>query len=516
MKLGTILSAHAFRAPDHLAVACGDERMSYRELEETTNRLARALLANGLKTADRVVVILDNSQAVVVALVAIVKAGGIVVPVSTRLTSAEIGFILSDSRPFAAVYQPYHRELVTNAMRGLPQALRIAGKAPVMGELSMDAMSSEGDAGAMPPLPVAFDDCMICYTSGTTGKPKGAIATHANLIATHGLINARDWGLTGNDRFLIVTPLAHRTGIGRMVNALCVGGSIFVLQKFDSTECIATIERERITVMGMVPTVARLLLPEIENAPQRVSSLRVAVVTGEAFPVEAKKRLLTAIPHLNVFSFFASTEAGAVTSLDTAEQFTHPESVGRPIPGIEVRLVDENDEDVPIGGLGEIIVRAGEPGRYTIMRGYYNRPEENARVLRDGWLYTGDVGRFDAEGYLYIVDRKKDMIISGGLNIYSKEVELAIRQCPGVIDVAVVGVPDPIYGESVAAFIEADSATPVSEADVVGYCRKAIAGYKKPKYVRIVNTLPRNSLGKVLKYVLRDELAKVAGASPAS
>jgi long-chain acyl-CoA synthetase len=229
------------------------------------------------------------------------------------------------------------------------------------------------------------------------------------------------------------------------------------------------------------------------------------VVTGEAFPLEVKRRLHQALPHVRMYSFFAQTEAGGVTNLGPAEQFTHPNSVGRVNPGLEVRLVGDDGEEVATGEIGELQVRSGEPGRFITMRGYFNRPEETAEALKDGWLRTGDLGRFDADKYLYIVDRKKDMVLSGGYNVYSKEVETVLLTYPGVQDAAVYGVPDAMFGEAVAAVVEVARPEDIAIEALLEHCKKNLAGYKKPKFIKVTAKLPRNSNGKVLKNILRSQ-----------
>jgi acyl-CoA synthetase (AMP-forming)/AMP-acid ligase II len=217
-----------------------------------------------------------------------------------------------------------------------------------------------------------------------------------------------------------------------------------------------------------------------------------------------KQQFIELLPDCKLVSFFAMTEAGAVTSLSHEEQFSHPKSVGRPMPGIEVKIADDAGCELANGEVGEMLVRSGQPGAYTMMKGYLNRPEENAAALKDGWFRTGDLAYADADGYLYIADRKKDMILSGGFNIYSKEVENAILGCAGVADAAVVGVSDETYGEAVAAFVELEEGAALDAEQIVAHCRDAIASYKKPKYVVFLDALPRNTIGKVLKRELAD------------
>jgi acyl-CoA synthetase (AMP-forming)/AMP-acid ligase II len=297
-------------------------------------------------------------------------------------------------------------------------------------------------------------------------------------------------------------PLAHRAGVSRLFNALGLGGTLVILDKFDPARAIETIERERVTVTGLVPTAIRMLLPELRKTPARCATLRRIIVSTEAFPVPLKQALLALLPGAEIHSVFGSTEA-LVTNLSHAEQFTHPASVGRPIPGVAVRLVDDDGRDVPEGEVGELAVRSGPPGRFATLRAYFNRPEETASAIRDGWFHTGDLARRDAEGYLYIVDRKKDMVVSGGFNVYSKEVEAVLAAHPSVAEAAVIGVPDEVYGEAVAAFVEPSGAGRPDAQALIDHCRGRLAGYKKPKHVFFVDALPRNSTGKVLKHELR-------------
>jgi long-chain acyl-CoA synthetase len=348
---------------------------------------------------------------------------------------------------------------------------------------------------------------MIVYTSGTTGKPKGAILTQANSIIPNGYLNAIQYGVSDRDRQLVTTPLAHRTGFARMANMLLHGSTLVVMPRFDPAQAATLVKDERITVIGIVPTVGRMLLPEIESHPEKFSTVNVMLVTGEAFPLEVKQRIHKALPHVRLYSFFAMTEVGGLTLLGPDEQFTHPTSLGRLNPGAELRLLDADGKEVAPGQVGEMWVRTGEPGRYLTMRCYFNKPKETAETIRDGWVATGDMARMEADGHLYIMDRKKDMVLSGGYNIYSKEVELVLQAHPAVQDAAVIGVPDLVFGEAVAAFIELRPGASATEAEIIEHCRERIAGYKKPKFVRFASPLPRNSTGKVQKFELRKAFA---------
>ncbi len=272
-----------------------------------------------------------------------------------------------------------------------------------------------------------------------------------------------------------------------------------------SPAAIDLIEAEGVTVVSLVPTIARMLLPEIEKRPQACRSIRIVVATGEAFPEDVQLRLTELLPQVRVYGFYSQTEGGFMASLSPEDRLTHPGSVGRPVPTVEVRIVDDNMRDVAPGEPGEILVRCGAPGERSVMRGYYQLPDANAEAFIDGWLRTGDVGRMDDDGFLYFVDRAKDMIVSGGLNIYSREVELALAKHAAVADAAVIAVPDPEFGEAVMAFVELAPGRTVSQDELVEHCRTHIAGYKKPKHVSFVAALPRNTTGKVMKGPLRDQ-----------
>lgn len=509
MKFATYIASHARTMGDKDALVCGAQRIRFAELHESTDRLAQSLRTQGIAVGDRVAIYLPNSVEFVRAFIAIVKAGAVAVPINLPLSAPEITHILSDCHPKAVFIGEETRATFLRAAEGIGGIVRIAVGAAQPGEIPFADMIEHGTPKT-PEVPYDFDDCMICYTSGTTGKPKGAILTQANYIILNGFLNATLWGLSASDRHLATTPLAHRTGFARVANLITHGSTLHILKRFDAKEAARIVRDEKITVVGMVPTVGRLLLPEIEAAPQAFASVKLMLFTGEAFPQDVKERLHKALPHVALRAFYAMTEHGGITTLDTEDLFSHPSSVGRVIPGVELRLVDASGNEVPTGEVGEIWLRTGEPGRYLGMRGYFNRPKETAETIKDGWIMTGDMGRFDEDGYLYIMDRKKDMVLSGGYNIYSKEVELTLREHPAVREAAVIGVPDPVYGEAVCAYVEVHEGMSVDAETLIAHCRDRIASYKKPKFVEFIRDLPRTSTGKVLKARLREEFATKA------
>jgi acyl-CoA synthetase (AMP-forming)/AMP-acid ligase II len=450
MKTQAILASFARTQPDREALVCGDERISYAELERRTNRLARVLAADGVGAGDRVALVLHNGLAWPELCLATLKLGALVVPVSTRLTHQEVAYLVGDATPRLVIFD--------DEAASLAWAATVESATVPIAAADVYARAASHDDGALPPVSLESDDCMIGYTSGTSGTPKGAITTHANLILV-ALLNNQQYGLTADDRILVTTPFAHRTAYARMWNALTLGATLIVMPKFEARSTLDTIAAERITVTGLVPTIARMLLDELEDDPARYACLRAMVSVGEAFPVALKERLFAALPHVRLYSALAMTEAFGAAVLLSEYQITHAAAAGRPVPGVEVRLLDDAGGEVPAGEIGEIVVRCGPPGVWLTMRGYWNRPEETAQTLRDGWMYTGDMGRFDEEGFLYVVDRKKDMILSGGL---------------------------------------------------IEHCRTLIASYKKPKHV-FFEALPRNAQGKVLKTALRERVAALLG-----
>ena len=449
MRLEQLLFSHAERTPERIAVVAGERRMSYRELARSV-RSAAASIREKIKPGDRVALHLPNGIEFVQLFYAALAAGASVVPVNTRLAPPEVEHILADARP-ALVFSEKEK--------------------PVPG----------GKAESLPPQ--SNEDCVVLYTSGTTGKPKGAINTHANVIVQNVYQHAIAWGIGGGDVFLATTPLAHRAGVARLVNALGLGGTLVVMAKFDAAAALEAIERERVSVAGLPPTVLRMMLPEIRRDPARCASLRTVIVSAEAFPVHLLKEMADVLPGVKFHAVYGMSEA-AVSSATAAEMLERPGTAGRPYPGIEVML----DED-------ELLVR----GAFAVMKGYLGEPE----VPRGAWFRTGDLARRDGDGYLYIVDRKKDMVVSGGYKVYSKELEQVLLQHPGIEDAAVVGVPDATYGEAVVAVVQPRAGQELREEDVVAHCRARLAGYKKPRRVLFVDALPRNALGKVVKRELR-------------
>jgi len=510
MRLETVFAGHALRRPDHVAVVCGAHRVTYAALHASIRVAACGLHRLGVRRGDRVLLFLHNSIEFVQLLFAAIELGAIAVPVNTRLSADELKHVIDDCTPAVVAYGAGTRDTVRPGLIALGHCRALVLGEPQGHEIGVEQILG-GLESPLPDLPLSTaeesDDCLIMYTSGTTGKAKGAVVTHANLMIQCAYMYGFQWDVGEDDRYLVITPLAHRTGISRLVGALGLGGTLVVMEKFDPIQALDMIEAERVTVAGMVPTILRILLPQLRKHPEKCSTLRRLIVAAEAFPVPLKQEIMALLPHVRIHCPYGLTEA-AVTNLGHAEQISHPESVGRPLPGVEVRIVDDAGCTVVEGEVGELLVRSGIPGRDAVFRGYFNHPEETAAAFRDGWFHTGDLARRDPEGYLYIVDRMKDMVLSGGFNIYSKEVERALIMHPGIADAAVIGVPDETFGEAVAAFVETTKDSQLTAEQVIEHCRAQLASYKKPKHVYFVDVLPRNAVGKVLKNELRELAAK--------
>ncbi len=505
MKIAGLLSQHAGRTPDKAAVIYGDDVLSFGELDRQSNRMANALLAKGLHQGDRVILYVGNSLELVVAVAALWKAGALPIPITTWTVGRELAFLVSDSKPFAVLYGPEQIEEVRAAE--LPGDVLHIMTVPSEHALDLKALIEAGDQVPPPHLPPQPDDAMIGYTSGTTGQPKGSIMTHANLITAQLLVSTF-CQQGGGDIFMIMTPIAHRVGMARLVTCFTLGASVVVMPRFEAAAAIALIDKYQISIISLVPTVARLLLEHIEATAAACPSLRTMTATGEAFPVSLKERLAAALPNVGLWVFYGMTEGGIPAVLRPEEQTLKPTSVGRPMPGVEIRLTDEAGGPVETGQSGEVQLRSGAPGRAMIAREYFNRAEANAVAYKDGWFRTGDVGRFDEDGYLYLVDRVKDMILSGGLNVYSREVEQALETALAVREVAVVAGPDAEFGECVVAYVALKQGQATTAGELIAHCRDYISGYKKPKYLFLLDDLPRNVNGKVVKATLRERTAR--------
>ncbi|MGH2740502.1 MAG: acyl-CoA synthetase [Actinomycetota bacterium] len=466
--------------------------ITYRDLDARTNRAAGALQTLGVGKGDRLAILAKNSPEYAEVFLACAKLGAIVVPLNWRLTPSEIEFQVNDSGAATLVYESEFSEAVDvfRPATGIKEALEL-------GSTFEEALAGSGEEE--PGVSIEGDDVLaLIYTSGTTGRPKGAMLTHANFFWTNlNILLAID--ITQDERSVMVLPMFHVGGWN--VNTLSVwwkGGTVLVEREFDASGCLRLVEAERATSMMGVPAIylAMTQAPEFESAD--LSSLRHVVCGGAPAP----ESLIRTWEERGVkfIQGYGLTEA-APNSLVLPPEDSRRKlgAAGRPYFYADVRVVGENDEPVGAGGKGEIVIRGP-----SIMPGYWELPLETAHALRGGWLRTGDVARLDDEGYAYIVDRVKDMIISGGENVYPAEIENVLYEHPAVAEAAVIGVPDEKWGEAPLAVIVTKPGEAVPAEDVLAFCRERLAKFKTPKRVEFVDALPRTPSGKVIKHELRD------------
>ena len=493
----------------------GDVRLSWREVNGRANRLANELQRLGIERGDRVAIYARNSHQWVEALFGLSKIGAIAVTVNYRLTAAEVEFLIRDSGARAiicGVTEAQTARIVASQVSEVRWLIGINLQTSESDHLIEDyeTLVERGDERE-PELdrPLQSDDpAMLLYTSGTTGFPKGAIYTHGSLLIGM-FVHVHAIGSRRTHRVMLPSPLYSAAGIAGIFCAVYVGSRIALIN-FDPVTALETIERERITFTNFVPTTIRMLLTHPDIGRYDLSSLEVLLYGGSPIPESVLRDAMRRLPACGFRQTFAATETGCSgTVLEPREhraaledpQLAHRLlSCGRPQINVDVRIADENGEILPAGEVGEITIRTE-----ANMAGYWNNPEATARALRDGWVYTGDMARMDEDGYVYLVDRKNDLIVSGGLNVYPSEVERVLETHPSVFECAVIGVPDDKWGEAIKAIVVVRTgATPTAE-ELIQHCEGRIADFKRPKSVDFADTLPRNLTGKILRREVRDK-----------
>ena len=482
-------------------------------------QLATGLQALGIKKGDRIIVMMLNCPEVLIAYQAIARAGALIIPVMPLLKAPEVRYIAENSTAKVVFTSPVLLPLLSSALADVPMVQYIisTGNPEVQATRTLstgDAGSRsyaihaysdiviQGEAGAehflssKDAVPVAEDDiAVILYTSGTTGRPKGVVLTHRSLIsnALGGRGPERETRDEGHT--LAVLPLAHAYGILAANVFFLRGQTIVAHPRFDTSAVLSAIERHHIVSFAGVPAMFVALLFTPDTDKYDTSSLQTCVSGSAPLP----KAVLEGFEQkfgCRILEGYGLSEASAALTGHSLEMERRPGSVGKPLPNVEVLVVDENDQPVPVGEIGEVIARGP-----NVMTGYYNMPDETEAALKNGWLHTGDMGRFDEDGYLYIVERKKDLIIRGGFNIYPRDVEEVLSRHPAVSEVAVVGIPSERMGEEVKAFVV--TRAPVDAETLLAYCREWLANYKTPSEIEFISVLPRNAVGKIDKKELR-------------
>jgi len=487
VNLATILTTSAADDPDHLAVKLDDAELSYAQLDRATARLAGLLAQHDVKRGDRVGVMLPNVPYFPLCYYGILRAGGIVVPLNVLLKRREVAFYLEDSGArLLFAWHAFAEEAEAGAADAGAECLLVApgefdravGEAP-----ARDAVT-EADDG---------DTAVILYTSGTTGTPKGAELTHSNLLRnakiSSGLFELGEDAVT-----LGALPLFHTFGQTCSMNAtISSGGALTLIPRFEPAKALEIIQRDRVNVFQGVPTMYGAMLHEPDRERFNTSTLRVCASGGSALPVELLRAFEQSF-HCKVLEGYGLSETSPVASFNHPDRERKPGSIGTPVDGVEMKVVDDEDNDVAQGEVGEIVIRG-----HNVMKGYWGRPDATEEAIRDGWFHSGDLARVDADGYFFIVDRKKDMILRGGYNVYPREIEEVLYEHPAVREAAVVGLPHEEYGEEVGAAIALKDGADASVEELREFVKRQVAAYKYPREVWFVGELPKGPTGKILK-----------------
>jgi acyl-CoA synthetase (AMP-forming)/AMP-acid ligase II len=484
------LARSAAKLPDKPALIEIDRlTLSYRELAEGAARLANRLAARGVRKGDHVAIMSENSVEHIVSLYAVAALGAVSVALDPKWTPVEVARAVTTFDCRLLVLDDALQNLVSDLPPGaLTHGVFTYHKHPTRCELIESVRDESAQA---PQTPTSDHDiCTIILTSGTTGFPKGVIRTHRNIEM--GCINgALGKGQTEDGRELAVVPIFYGSGRGSVVGQIYLGATVYILSQFDPERTAHVLEKERITAVAMAPTMCRrmLQLPGLERFD--FSALRSLRKAGSPFTSAMATEMIQRITP-NIYQSYGSSETGSVTLLRPEEALRKLGSSGRREWGVEAEIVDTNGRTLTPGEEGEMRVRGP-----SISSGYYKNPDEEARVFRQGWFHTGDIGRFDEDGYLYVVGRIKDTIKTGSINVSPREVETVIQTLYGIDDVAVVGVPDPEWGEAVKAFVVLRAGASEGADTIIAHCRAQLAGYKVPKSVAFVPAIERNGLGKV-------------------
>jgi long-chain acyl-CoA synthetase len=512
LNLASIASNSTRYFADEIALIHDDRRLTYGDFLGRVQAFAAHLRSLGIAPGDKVALLCPNRMSFTVAYFGILHAGAVVVPMSYLSVAREIAYVLKDAEATALVawhaYEKQAREgFQTAAARHLLLVNEAQGPLTIAGGRSIDWQGSVEIAATSP-----ADTAVILYTSGTTGEPKGAELSHANMFLNAQFSAERMlWDrivfrtLGPGNVTLAALPLFHSFGQTCNQNAtLFAGGALSYLERFDPESALRVMARDRVSLFSGVPTMYFQLLHFPGADRYDLSNLKYCISGGAAMPVD----VLHAFDErygVKILEGYGLSETSPVATFNTLWKPRKPGSIGEPIFGCEVRIFDDADQELPTGEVGELVIRG-----YNVMKGYYRRPEATREAFRNGWFHTGDMGRKDEDGYLYIVDRKKDMIIRGGFNVYPREVEEVLYGHPAVREAAVVGVPDREYGEEVKAFVALKAGTEATSAALLSFCRENLAACKYPRLYEILPDLPKGPTGKILRKELRDRARTAA------
>jgi fatty-acyl-CoA synthase len=498
----SILERNAEKYPDKESVIGLGKRLTFRDLHKRSNSLAQGLKDLGLGKGDIVGILLYNCCEYIEITFAINQIGAVWLPLNFRLAQDEFQYILENAGAKALITEQEFAPVISSLKSNLPElkhVLALGSDCPE-GWLNYTDLIERNFGATIPHAEVGLDDLhRLIYTSGTTAHPKGVMLTYGNLYWKN-IGHLLTFGLTSTDRTLVVGPLYHVGGMDLPgTGTLYVGGSLVILKKFDSVEILKAIDQEKVTNLWLSPAMTIMLFNEPSFDQYDVSSVRFIIDGGEKMPAILIKQFREKFPNAWFSDAYGLTETVSGDTFLAKDRMLHKlGSVGKPVPHLNVRVVDEHDNDVPPHEPGEICLKGPK-----VFKGYWKNPEATAEALRGGWFHTGDIGTLDEDGYLYIMDRKKDIIISGGENIASPEVERVIYEIPAVLEAAVIGIPHPKWLEVPKAYVALKPGETLTTEEVTQYCIEKLAKFKVPKEIEFIVQLPRNPSGKVLKRELR-------------
>lgn len=511
---------HAARTfPEKVAMIDGDKRFTYSQFAQRTAKITHSLSRLGVKKGDRVASLLLNEFRYLEIIYGTTALGGIIVPINTRLSAEEISFILNDAGVEVLYIHPEFLGIlaeIKQQVSGLRHVILAVDEGDVTSReyndniIPYEELLKQQPEQALSCAAISEDDIAgLYYTGGTTGRSKGVILTHKNIVmnAYHSILFYSI--LKENDVYLHAAPMFHLADGAATFSITMLGATHTFVRSFTPNGVLEVIKETKVTSSLLVPTMINLLLNMPGFDKPYVNSLRTIIYGASPMSVSVLKKGLEKLENVQFWQAYGMTEAAPILTLlhgkdhlldGSEEKMKRLAAAGRPIPGVELKIVHPDGREASVGEVGQFVARGP-----NIMKGYWNLPEETANALRDGWYYTGDLGYRDHKNYFYCVDRAKDMIITGGENVYSVEVEQTISQIPEVLECAVVGVPDEKWGEAIKAVVALKQADSISEEEIIAYVRQKLANYKVPKTVEFVAELPKSGAGKILKRNLRDQ-----------
>jgi long-chain acyl-CoA synthetase len=487
-SLATFLTDSAANNPDHPALKLDDAVLTYGQLDDLTQRVAGLLAAKGIEPGDRVGVMLPNVPHFAIAYYGILRAGGVVVPMNVLLKGRETTFYLKD--PGAKAVFAW-ADFADAAQVGAKES---GAECIVVEPTGFFELLAGCEKAAAEPVERADDEtAVILYTSGTTGTPKGAELTHRNMRRNAEIAKGL-FGLGDDAVTLGALPLFHSFGQTCGLNAtMAAGGLLTLIPRFDPGKALEIIQRDKVNVFEGVPTMYGAMLHHPDAESFDTSTLKVCASGGSALPVEAMKAFEAKF-NCKILEGYGLSETSPVASFNHPDRDRKPGSIGTPIEGVEMQVVDDDGKQVPAGEVGEIVIRG-----HNVMKGYWNRADATAEAIKDGWFFTGDMAKVDEDGYFFIVDRKKDLIIRGGYNVYPREIEEVLYEHPSVREAAVVAVPHDELGEEVGAAVSLKDGESTTPEELQAFVKEQVAAYKYPRQVWIVDDLPKGPTGKILK-----------------